>query len=61
MPNPIAHLRTEPHPDKPGATDVEAMNARVEAMEILYKLSGRDQRGHAMHSLYTGLAEPSPF
>jgi hypothetical protein len=40
---------------KPGAEDLEAMNNRVEWLEILYHLEGRDKRDHPQHGLYTGL------
>jgi hypothetical protein len=52
-------LRTTPHPDKPGATDVRAMDNRALVMDALYTLAGRDNKDHTMHGLYTGLwAEP---
>lgn len=38
-----------------GAEDTKAMNARVERLEELYILDGRDKPDHPYHSLYTGL------
>ena len=43
-----------------GATDITAMNARVVALDMLYKLAGRDNPNSTMHGLYTGLWAPSP-
>ena len=43
-----------------GATDIDAMNARVVALDALYKLAGRDNPNSPMHSRYTGLWAPSP-
>jgi hypothetical protein len=52
-------LRTTPHPNKPGATDVRAMDNRTLVMEQLYQLSGRANPEHTLHGLTTGLwAEP---
>jgi len=43
-------------PCKPGAEDVEAMANRVLWLDQLYVLDGRDNPGHEMHGVYTGLA-----
>ena len=43
-----------------GATDVDAMNARVIALDMLYKLAGRDNPNSPSHGLYTGLWAPYP-
>ena len=43
-----------------GATDVGAMNARVVALDALYKFAGRDNPNSTMHGLYTGLWAPYP-
>ena len=43
-----------------GATDITAMNARVIALDMLYKLAGRDNPNSKMRGLYTGLWAPSP-
>ena len=43
-----------------GATDVGAMNARVVALDALYKLAGRDNPNSPSHGLYTGLWAPCP-
>jgi hypothetical protein len=38
-----------------GAEDVEVMQNRVNWLDMLYKLEGRDNKDHKMHGLYTGL------
>ena len=43
-----------------GATDIAAMENRVIALEMLYKLAGRDNPSSPLHSRYTGLWAPSP-
>tara|TARA_R100000995_G_scaffold74078_1_gene43011 strand:- start:493 stop:666 length:174 start_codon:yes stop_codon:yes gene_type:complete len=43
-------------PCKPGAEDVEAMANRALWLDQLYVLDGRDDPGHKMHGVYTGLA-----
>ena len=43
-------------PHKPGAQDIKAMNSRVEWLEDLYFLDGRDDPSHPFHHTYTGLA-----
>jgi hypothetical protein len=53
-------LRTTPHPNKPGATDVRAMDNRTLVMDALYTLAGRDNPNSTMHGLYTGLWAPMP-
>jgi len=42
---------------KPGAQDVQAMQARTLWLEELYFLDGRDQASHPMRGLFTGLSE----
>mgnify|MGYP003667571501 FL=1 len=42
-------------PGKPGAEDVPAMRNRQAWIEALYQYEGRDDKGHPMHGLYTGL------
>jgi hypothetical protein len=42
---------------KPGASDTQAMAARVLWLEELFFLDGRDQISHPMHGLFTGLSE----
>ena len=43
-----------------GATDVDAMNARVIVLDMLYKLAGRDNPNSTMNGIYTGLWAPYP-
>ena len=43
-----------------GATDVDAMNARVIALDMLYHLAGRDNPNSPSHGIYTGLWAPYP-
>ena len=38
-----------------GATDIEAMNNRVIALDALYTLAGRNNPDHSLHHTYTGL------
>ena len=40
-----------------GAEDTQAMNARVERIEQLYRQDGRHNPDHPWHAHYTGLAE----
>ena len=40
-----------------GKEGVKAMAERVRIMDERYKKSGRDEKDHPMHGLYTGLAE----
>jgi len=42
-------------PCKPGAEDIQAQANRQAWIEALYAHDGRDNPGHAMHGLYTGL------
>lgn len=49
----IKQLRT--HSDAYGATDVQAMNNRVIALEQLYQLAGRHQAAPGLRSTYTNL------
>ena len=44
-------------PNKPGASDIEAMANRQKWLEKLYFYDGRDKRDHKMHGLFTGLAQ----
>tara|TARA_R110002050_G_scaffold187542_1_gene321915 strand:- start:249 stop:488 length:240 start_codon:yes stop_codon:yes gene_type:complete len=49
----ISQLRTEAN--LPGAQDTEAMANRTIALNWLMRLDGRNDPGHPMHNLYTGL------
>jgi hypothetical protein len=40
---------------KPGAEDIEANSNRVEWMEMLFMLEGRDNPDHPQCGLFTGL------
>jgi hypothetical protein len=51
-------LRT--HSDAYGATDRQAQDNRVIAMEALYHLAGRNNPDHTCTGLYTGLWAPYP-
>jgi len=42
-------------PCKPGAEDLTAMRNRVEWMEMLFMLEGRDKPDHPRRGLFTGL------
>lgn len=45
-----------------GAGDVEAMINRVAKLDLLYEASGRGNKRHPFHGLYTGLhQERCPF
>ena len=54
----LSELRTKP--SRYGAEDVEAMNNRVKALELLYEATHRDDRNSTMHSVYTGLWDGMP-
>ena len=54
----VKQLRTTPN--KPGAEDVAAMNARVIALDMLYELAGRNNPDSPSHGLFTGLWQPAP-
>ena len=41
-----------------GAEDIKEQQERVDRMEQLYFIDGRNQRDHKMHGLYTGLIDP---
>ena len=43
-----------------GATDITAMENRVIALDMLYKLAGRDNPDSPLHARYTGLWAPCP-
>jgi hypothetical protein len=43
-----------------GATDITAMENRTIALDMLYKLAGRDNPNSTMNGLYTGLWAPYP-
>jgi hypothetical protein len=45
----------------PGGADIEAMENRMRRLELLYLAARRDDPQNAMHGLYTGLGQPSPF
>ena len=42
-------------PCKPGAEDLTAMRNRVQWMEMLFMLEGRDKPDHPRRGLFTGL------
>lgn len=54
----VRQLRTEAR--TPGASDIEAMNNRVIALETLYRLAGRHQATPGLKCTYTGLWQPAP-
>ena len=54
----VKQLRTTPN--KPGASDIEAMNNRVLALDTLYHLAGRNQATPGLQGTYTGLWQPAP-
>ena len=43
-----------------GATDITVMENRVIALDMLYKLAGRDDTNSPSHGCYTGLLAPCP-
>ena len=43
-----------------GATDITAMENRVIALDMLYKLAGRDNPNSPLHSSYTGIWASRP-
>jgi hypothetical protein len=43
-----------------GAEDVEAMNNRVKALDLLYEATRRDEPNNTMHHTYTGLWDGMP-
>ena len=51
-------LRTKPN--RPGAEDIEAMNNRVAALELLYHATHRDDPSSTARGLYTGLWDGMP-
>ena len=53
-------LRTTPHPDKPGGSDIVAQDNRVLVMDALYHLAGRDNPNSLMNGLYTNLSAEPP-
>ena len=54
----ISELRTKPN--RPGAEDIEAMNNRVAALELLYHATHRDDANSTARGLYTGLWDGMP-
>jgi hypothetical protein len=54
----ISELRTKPN--RPGAEDVEAMDNRVKALELLYHATHRDDPSSTARGLYTGLWDGMP-
>ena len=54
----LSELRTKPN--RPGAEDVEAMDNRVKAMELLYHATHRDDPNSTQRNLYTGLWDGLP-
>jgi hypothetical protein len=54
----LSELRTQPN--RYGAEDIEAMNNRVKALDLLYEAARRDDPNSTMHKLYTGLWDGFP-
>ena len=54
----LSELRTKPN--RPGAEDIEAMNNRVAALELLYHATHRDDANSTARGLYTGLWDGMP-
>lgn len=54
----LSELRTKPN--RYGAEDVEAMDNRGKALELLYEATRRDDPNHSMHHTYTGLWDGMP-
>jgi hypothetical protein len=54
----LSELRTKPN--LPGAQDIEAMDNRVKALDLLYEAAKRDDRSNTNHRLYTGLWDGKP-
>lgn len=54
----LSELRTKPN--RPGAEDIEAMNNRVKALELLYHATRRDDPNSTARGLYTGLWDGMP-
>ena len=54
----LSELRTRPN--RYGAEDLEAMNNRGVALELLYHAARRDDPNNTMHHTYTGLWEGMP-
>jgi hypothetical protein len=54
----LSELRTKPN--RYGAEDVEVMNNRVAALELLYHAARRDDPNNTHHHCYTGLWDGMP-
>jgi hypothetical protein len=54
----LSKLRTKPN--RYGAEDVEAMNNRAAALELLYHATRRDDPNSTCHHTYTGLWDGMP-
>jgi hypothetical protein len=54
----LSELRTTP--SLPGAQDIEAMDNRVKALDLLYEAAKRDDPNNTNHRLYTGLWDGMP-
>ena len=54
----LSELRTKPN--LPGAQDIEAMNNRGAALELLYHAAHRDDPNSTLHHTYTGLWHGMP-
>ena len=54
----LSGLRTKPN--LPGAQDIEAMNNRGAALELLYHAARRDDPNNDLHHRYTGLWDGLP-
>lgn len=54
----LSELRTKPN--RLGAEDIEAMDNRVKALEMLYHATRRDDPANACRGCYTGLWDGIP-
>ena len=54
----LSELRTKPN--IPGAQDIEAMDNRVKALDLLYDAANRDDPANTLRGRYTGLWEGLP-
>jgi hypothetical protein len=54
----LSELRTKPN--RYGAEDIEAMDNRVKALDLLYEAAKRDDPNNTNHRLYTGLWHGMP-
>jgi hypothetical protein len=54
----LSKLRTTPN--LPGAQDIEAMDNRVKALDLLYEVTRRHDPNSTLHHTYTGLWDGMP-